>query len=108
MAEKRGQLERMIYDFPTEAVLEVCIKGNWYRTTSREFRSFDGPRRFTKPSRQPGLGMRDINEIEFITVEYNGPVYMFGSNIRVEPLGTEKVTMSPILKESLNTSGSRR
>ena len=42
MSEKRGLLEKMRYDFPTEAVLEVNIKGNWYRVTSQDFRSFDG------------------------------------------------------------------
>ena len=47
MSEKKGLLEKMRYEFPTEAVLEVQIKGTWYRTTSREFRSFDGHRRYT-------------------------------------------------------------
>ena len=41
MAEKRGGLEKMRYDFPTEAVLEVQIKGKWYRVTSREYQSFE-------------------------------------------------------------------
>ena len=63
MAEKRGHLEKMMYDFPTEAVLEVCIKGKWYRVTSREFRSFDGKRRYTKPERQPSQGMKDLKDI---------------------------------------------
>ena len=30
MAEKTGHLEKLVYDFPTEAVLEVEIKGKWY------------------------------------------------------------------------------
>ena len=43
MADDR--MEKMVYDFPTEGVLEVQIKGKWFRVTSREFRSFDSNRR---------------------------------------------------------------
>ena len=39
--EKTGDLEKMVYDFPTEGVLEVMIKEKWFRVTSREFRSFE-------------------------------------------------------------------
>ena len=107
MAEKRGQLEKMRYDFPTEAVLEVQIKGKWYRVTSREFRSFDGKRRYTKPERQPGLGMKDIKDIPFITYEYNGPLYMFASNEEVVPLNNEKIVSTPYYEETNKISGSR-
>ena len=37
MAEKRGFTGKLEYDFNTAGVLEVCIKGTWYRTTGREF-----------------------------------------------------------------------
>ena len=66
MSEKKGLLVKMKYDFETAADLEVFLPGSkfsWYRVTSREFRSFNGKRR--------------ING-----VEYNGPVYLFQSNIR--------------------------
>lgn len=108
MAEKRGHLEKMVYDFPTEAVLEVCIKEKWYRVTSREFRSFDGKRRYTKPERQPGLGMKDLKDIKWITVEYNGPLYMFGSNKEVVHEWNEKIVATPYYDEVNKISGSRR
>ena len=107
MAEKRGQLEKMVYDFPTEAVLEVCIKGNWYRTTSREFRSFDGPRRYTKPVKQPGPGIEGFKNIEFETGQYTGPVYMFGSNKEVYPQGSEQIVSSSFLEETSRISRNR-
>ena len=109
MAEKRGHLEKMRYDFPTEAVLEVQIKGKWYRTTSREFRSFDGKRRYTKPEKQPGLGMKDINDIKWVTVNCDDlPLYMFGTNIAVEREWNEKIVNSPYYENANKISGSRR
>jgi hypothetical protein len=108
MAEKRGGLEKMKYDFPTEAVLEVQIKGNWYRVTSREFRSFDGHRRYTKPERQPGLAFHDADEIPFITYDYDhGPLYMFGSNVEVEREWNEKMVSTPYYEETNAKSASR-
>lgn len=109
MAEKRGHLEKMRYDFPTEAVLEVQIKGTWYRTTSREFRSFDGHRRYTKPVQQPGLGMKNLADLEFITVNFDeGPVYMFGSNKEVVKMWDEKIVRTPYLDKINKISGSRQ
>jgi hypothetical protein len=66
MSEKTGNTEKMRYDFQTASNLEVFlpIKKDWYRVTSRQFRSYTGKRR--------------INE-----VDYNGPVYLFGMNKRV-------------------------
>lgn len=108
MAEKRGGLEKMKYDFPTEAVLEVQIKGKWYRVTSREFRSFDGHRRYTKPERQPGLAFHDVDEIPFITYDYDhGPLYMFGSNVEVEREWNEKMVSTPYYEETNAKSASR-
>ena len=108
MSEKRGLLEKMRYDFPTEAVLEVQIKGTWYRVTSREFRSFDGHRRYTKPVQQPGLGMKNMDSLEFITIDFdNGPLYMFGSNKEVVKLWDEKMVATPYLEKINKISGSR-
>ena len=108
MSEKRGLLEKMRYDFPTEAVLEVQIKGTWYRVTSREFRSFDGHRRYTKPVQQPGLGMKNMDSLEFITVDFdNGPLYMFGSNKEVVKVWNEKMVSTPYYEETNATSASR-
>ena len=67
MSEKKGLLVKMRYDFETASDLQVFLpqsKFGWYRVTSREFRSFNGKRR--------------INE-----VPYNGPVYLYGMNKRI-------------------------
>ena len=73
MGEKRGNTEKMRYDFQTASNLEIFlpIKKDWYRVTSREFRSWTGKRR--------------INE-----VEYDGPVYLFGMNKRVNKSSSTK------------------
>ena len=64
--EKTGSTEKLKYDFNTASNLEVFMPNlnDWYRVTSREFRSFTGKRR--------------INN-----VEYDGPVYVYNSNKRV-------------------------
>ena len=90
-AEKRGNTVKLEHDFNTAGVLEVCIKNNWYRVTSRDFRSFDGPRRITEPVNQPGQGIKKFFDIEFKTSEYFGPVYKHGSNITVKPTNKEKI-----------------
>ena len=90
MGEKRGNTAKKIYDFNTAGVLEVSIKGKWYRVTSNEFRSFDGKRRITEPVKQPGLGESLFN-VSTRTYEYNGPVYISLSNQEVEKLGTETI-----------------
>lgn len=78
MAEKRGETEKLRYDFNTAGVLEVYIPKleDWYRVTGREFRSFDGLRRITLPT-EVHLGNVDV---PMETFEYWGPVYMFGTN----------------------------
>ena len=90
-AEKRGNTVKLEHDFNTAGVLEVCIKSNWYRVTSRDFRSFDGPRRITEPINQPGQGIKSYRDIKFTTYEYLGPVYKHGSNITVTPTNKEKI-----------------
>lgn len=96
MSEKRGHLVKMHYDFDTAAVLEVQIKGKWHRVTSREFRSFDGPRRYTKPERPQGKG--EIYNVPMITEEYHGPVFMWGTNNYVPYKGTETFVESETSK----------
>ena len=91
MAEKTGATVKKIHDFNTSGVLEVCIKGNWYRVTSQDFRSFDGKRRYSKPTRQPGLGMKDMHEIEFITVDYTDELFNILTQIKNTFLEREKM-----------------
>lgn len=94
MAEKRGNTAKLIYDFNTSGVCEVCIKGKWYRTTAREFRSFDGERRITEPIKQPGNGDR-FEDIQFHTYQYNGPVYIVQSNVEVIRMDTQTIATNP-------------
>ena len=73
MSEKRGHLVKMEYDFDTAGVLEVWVPklNGWYRVTSRDFRSFDGKRRITKPIKPQGRG--EIYNVPMETKEYFGP-----------------------------------
>lgn len=80
MGEKRGNTGKLRYDFNTAGVLEVCIKGNWYRASAREFRSYNGQRRISEPQTVV-LGNADVS---VDTYDYTGPVYVFNTNIEVE------------------------
>jgi len=96
--EKTGNTVKLIYDFNTAGVCEVCIKNNWYRTTAREFRSFDGKRRITESVLQSGTQH---------TYDYNGPVYVVQTNIQVERLFTETIVTNPhitVTQKSLTNS----
>lgn len=90
MAEKRGFTGKLEYDFNTAGVLEVCIKGTWYRTTGREFRSFDGPRRITEAIQQPGKDIKSYDDVKFRSYDYDGPVYLYATNdiVSKKNLGT--------------------
>lgn len=81
MAEKRGETEKLTYDFNTAGCLEIKYKGKdiWYRVTSKEFRSFNGPRRITAPTHAE-LGNVDI---PLVRTEYFGPVFLYGTNKEV-------------------------
>jgi len=96
MAEKRGHTVKKLYDFNTSGVLEVCIKGNWYRVTSNEFRSFDGERRITEPIKQPGIG-DSMFDVPMKTYEYNGPVYVLLTNQEVIKMNTETIVTNPFM-----------
>jgi hypothetical protein len=78
MAEKRGETEKLINDYNTAGVLEVYMPklDGWYRTTAKDFRSFDGKRRITDPTRTE----KGNPWVELKTYDYNGPVYVWGTN----------------------------
>ena len=107
MAEKTGHIEKLINPFNTAGVLEVYmpkLKG-WYRVTAREFRSFDGKRRITEPTKvehsNPWVKMR--------TYKYSGPVFLWGTNMELaEPTNEGKLVESPYYIEMRELSGSRR
>lgn len=94
MAEKRGHTAKKLHDFNTAGALEVCIKGNWYRVTCNEFRSFDGNRRITEPSHPVGQGA-DMSKIVMKTYDYNGPVYVLQTNQEVVRMDTETIVTNP-------------
>lgn len=75
MSEKKGFTGQLKYDFDTARNLEVYLNGKWFRTTSREFRSFNGRRKIQGK-------------------EYKGPVYLYGTNTKVNP---EDYSKSPIV-----------
>lgn len=84
MAEKRGLIVKLEYDFNTAGVLEIYLNQKWFRVTSKDFRSFDGKRRITEPQYteryNPYTPMK--------TYDYFGPVYMLGTNNKVPYKGT--------------------
>lgn len=87
MAEKTGHTEKLAFPFNTAGVLEVSSDGEkWYRVTAGRFRSWDGPRRITEPTRvekaNPWVPMK--------TYLYEGPLYIFGTNKRVAATNSNK------------------
>lgn len=67
------------YDFEPYKCCEVKMDNNWYRVTARQFRSFDGERRIS-------TGIDENNQL--IYQSYEGPIYLFKTNVIVEPKGT--------------------
>jgi hypothetical protein len=75
MAEKRGQTEKLVYDFPTQLSTEIGYEdGFWIRVHCNRFRSYNGPRRILHLDKE-GKGEYQ---------EYNGPVYYYESNKRLK------------------------
>ena len=72
MAEKRGNLEKLTYDFDTAKCVQGQYKddGPWYQLTQRELRSFNGKRRI--------LNVANPNKPYY--EEYDGPIYYYGTN----------------------------
>jgi hypothetical protein len=106
MGEKRGMTGKLQYDFPTEAVLEVMLNGTFYRITAKEFRSFDGVRRISKPIKQPGIG-DDVTKVEIESYLYEGPVYEYGNNTKVPFTGSNRIVSSSVLEANQKTSKKR-
>ena len=99
MGEKKGFTGKLLYDFNTAAVCEVLIKDTWYRTTAREFRSFDGQRRLTQPAKPVGLH-DSLLDVEMITTQYDGPVYVLQTNDEVIRMDTNTIVTNPYLPNS--------
>lgn len=71
MAEKRGHTVKLLNPFPIEKPLEVELNGKWYRTISKDFRSWTGKRRIAIGYDEQGNAIHE---------EYNGPVFQEGTN----------------------------
>lgn len=83
MGEKRGKTGKLVYEFNTAAHLEVQLKGNWYRVTAGDFRSFNGPRRIFGEPYEGQLYFYDTNTIVEGPQEH-GIVYLNGINARTK------------------------
>lgn len=82
MGEKRGNTGKLKYDFNTAWVCEVQFEnGKWYRVIERDFRSFNGPRRITKPN-PAVLGKIHVGTQTF---DYEGPYYYWNTNTEYNP-----------------------
>lgn len=86
MGEKRGNLEKLKYDFNTAWVCEVEMGEKWYRVLEKDFRSYNGLRRLTRPLAVV-LGVSDVGRETFI---YEGPYYYWNTNQQYNPDEHEK------------------
>ena len=81
MTEKRGQLEKLKYNFDTAKAVYVKMNDKMYRITERDFRSFNGERFILE---------RVDGELQH--VPYKGPIYYHNTNRKCkEPIGENKV-----------------
>jgi hypothetical protein len=81
MSEKRGQLEKLKYNFNTAKAVYVKMNNKMYRITERDFRSFNGERFILE---------RVDGELQH--VPYKGPIYYHNTNKKCkEPIGENKV-----------------
>ena len=105
MAEKRGETVKLEYDFNTSGCLEIYSKqaDKWYRATSREFRSFNGPRRITEPE----YVQHGNVDVPMVTYEYYGPVYQFGTNHIIEYSDTGSLAKNEIWDKARRISENR-
>jgi hypothetical protein len=89
--EKRGFTGKLTNDFPEHGVLEILRDGVWYRVIAAEFRSFDGPRRYSIASNTKHYALLTENDEQMISTDYHGPVYLYRTNKVVPYNGTCKV-----------------
>ena len=81
MSEKKGQLEKLRYDFDTAKGVYVKMNDKMYRVTERDFRSFNGERYILE---------RVDGELQH--VPYNGPLYYHNTNKKCkEPININRV-----------------
>lgn len=81
MAEKRGNLIKLEYDFNPAWACEIYLNGKWMRVLERDFRSYNGQRRITKPTVTELGNVRVFTD----TYIYEGPYYYHGTNMFFNP-----------------------
>ncbi len=91
MSDRR--YEKMVVPFNDAGALEVKLKGEWYRTTTKFFRCWAGERRITQPeSFVHGLASLSV---PLVTRPYHGPVFYMDTNYLYEAGHREEhVTLS--------------
>ena len=89
--EKTGNTEKLIYPFNEAKLLEVFLPKaqRWHRVTCVDFRSWDGKRRIQGE-------------------KYEGPLYAYGTNRKVEFKNTGGIISSQILIDRNNRSRKMR
>lgn len=104
MAEKRGlENQNLINDYNTAGVLEIFQNDKWYRVTTKDFRSFNGPRRITEPTKvEHGNPWVDLK-----TYEYHGPVFKWGTNTVVDFSDTGSLEKSEVWNKARKISENR-
>lgn len=81
MGEKRGNTGKLKYDFNTAWAAEIKMGEKWYRVIEKDFRSFNGPRRLTRPTTVE-LGNPFVDSETF---DYEGPYYFYDTNTEYTP-----------------------
>lgn len=101
-AVMQSQFDKAKLDFLFEGdLLEIQDKQDrWIQTTRITFRSYDGPRRITVFD--TGLVItpldRVLNTTSSYTGDYNGPLFIYGSNKQQVSRGTYQVVYSQKLE----------
>lgn len=104
MAEKRGlEQQSLINDYNTAGLLEIFINGKWTRVITKDFRSFNGPRRISEPTK---VELGNV-VVPMRTYEYYGPVYQWGTNTVVDFSDTGSLEKSEGWKRAREISEAR-
>jgi predicted lipoprotein with Yx(FWY)xxD motif len=78
MGEKRGQLEKLKYDFNTAQAVYIKFNNKMHRISERDFRSYNGDR-YIYTKQDDGI---------YQHVPYHGPLYYYNTNKKcLEPKG---------------------
>lgn len=94
MGEKRGFTGKLKFDFHPVSLLEVQFNDGderWYRVSAEYFRSFDGKRRISEPS----VTIKGVAEVPLNVYDYEGPVYIWGTNTKVVKQNIGKIITGP-------------